>query len=355
MRCSGISCQHRGVAVAAGVRIGWAQLPTEVRCGVEKILGAVVVEAVSQVGGFSPGTADRVRTCDGRRGFVKAVSAAQNERTLIMHRREAMVTGLLPADVAAPKLLGFYDDGTWVALVFEDVDGRHPATPWVREELDRVMVALDRLARAGTPSPVPGLDPVAETLAHEFAGWDRIAADVPHDLDRWAADHLDGLRALTARGLRALDGQTLVHLDIRADNLLIGPDGAVTVVDWPWASRGPAWLDTLSLLIDVRFHGGHDTGALLRRCAQDTGADLDDLVAVLAGIGGYFVDVCRQPAVPGIPTVRGFQRVRGSGRAALAPRAASEVDVEGSGRGQQPWAIWGVWGSGVRPSSPAPR
>jgi aminoglycoside phosphotransferase (APT) family kinase protein len=299
------------MAVTAGVRIGWAELPTEVRSGVEEILGGAVVEAVSQVGGFSPGTADRVRTSDGRRGFVKAVSATQNERTPDMHRREAMVTGLLPADAPAPKLLGHYDDGTWVALVLEDIEGRHPATPWVPEELDRVLAALDRLARAVTPSPVPGLDPVAETLAHDFAGWDRIAADPPDDLDPWAADQLDELRALAARGLRALAGETLVHVDIRADNLLIGLDGAVTVVDWPWASRGPAWLDTLLLLINVRLHGGHDTGALLRRCAKVTDADPDDLVAVLAGVDGYFVDVCRRPPPPGIPTIRGFQRTQG--------------------------------------------
>src|SRR5688572_25389573 len=131
------------MTVAAGVRIGWAELPAEVRSGVEEILGGAVVEAASQVGGFSPGTADRVRTSDGRRGFVKAVSAAQNERTPDMHRREALVTGLLPADAPTPKLLGHYDDGTWVALVLEDIEGRHPTTPWVPEELDRVLAALN--------------------------------------------------------------------------------------------------------------------------------------------------------------------------------------------------------------------
>ena len=59
---------------AAGVRVAWADLPARVRDVVEEILGAPVVEAVSQPGGFSPGSADRVRTADGRRAFVKAVA-----------------------------------------------------------------------------------------------------------------------------------------------------------------------------------------------------------------------------------------------------------------------------------------
>src|SRR5664280_3713391 len=43
------------MVAAAGVRIGWADLPEPVRAGVEAVLAAPVVTAVSQRGGFSPG------------------------------------------------------------------------------------------------------------------------------------------------------------------------------------------------------------------------------------------------------------------------------------------------------------
>ena len=59
---------------AAGVRVAWADLPAPVRDVVADILGSPVLAAVSQPGGFSPGSADRVCTADGRRAFVKAVS-----------------------------------------------------------------------------------------------------------------------------------------------------------------------------------------------------------------------------------------------------------------------------------------
>jgi hypothetical protein len=103
------------------------QIPARVRAGIEAIIGGgAVVTAVSQSGGFSPGTADRVVTAEGRRAFVKAVSTIQNEQSPSLHRAEANVVGQLPPNSYVPALLGVYDDGIWVALVFEDLDGHTP-------------------------------------------------------------------------------------------------------------------------------------------------------------------------------------------------------------------------------------
>ncbi|WBB54370.1 hypothetical protein [Verrucosispora sp. WMMD573] len=160
-------------------RLRWAQLPPDVRSAVERILGDRVIEAVSQPGGYSPGTADRVRTANGRRAFVKAASPAQNPDTPNMHRTEARITAALPAYAPTPRLLGCHDDGHWVALVFTDVDGRHPVTPWHGEELDAVLDALEQMATALTPSPLTEVPAIADRLADEFAGWRRIVDDPP--------------------------------------------------------------------------------------------------------------------------------------------------------------------------------
>jgi hypothetical protein len=165
------------MVTASGVRIGWGDLPERVRHAVAEIVGGEVVEAVSQAGGFSPGTADRIRTADGRRAFVKAVSQAQNEQSPRFHRQEAQVTAALPSAAPAPTLLGAYDDGDWVALVLTDVDGRHPTTPWLPDELAHVRTALDDLARTLTPSPIENVPIACDRLAEEFAGWHRLRAD----------------------------------------------------------------------------------------------------------------------------------------------------------------------------------
>ncbi|WP_204032929.1 phosphotransferase [Micromonospora qiuiae] len=291
-------------------RLRWWQLPRDVRSAVEKILGDRVVAAVSQPGGYSPGTADRVRTAGGRRAFVKAASPAQNPDTPVMHRAEARITAALPAYAPTPRLLGCHDDGYWVALVLTDVDGRHPATPWQADELAAVLAALESMAAALTPAPVPDVPTIAEHLAGDFAGWRRIAEDPPRDLHPWARAHLDDLVAAAEHGLAALAGDTLCHVDVRADNLLVDAAGRVTVVDWPWASRGPAWLDTAMLLVDVRLHGGHDTEALLRRLPVIADADPDAITGLYAGLAGFFTDRARRPSPPGIPTVRAFQRAQ---------------------------------------------
>ncbi len=188
------------MTVAAGRRITWHELPARVRGGVEDILGAAVVEAVGQAGGFSPGSADRVRAADGRRAFVKAVGASPNPRAPLIHRREIEVTAALPPRVPAPRLLGSYDDGDWVALVLEDVPGRAPATPWRASEAGLVMAALAGMAAALTPAPLlGGSSPGGEIVASGSTAWQRIAADPPSDLDPWAAAHVDLLAATAAR------------------------------------------------------------------------------------------------------------------------------------------------------------
>jgi aminoglycoside phosphotransferase (APT) family kinase protein len=287
------------------VRIGWRDLPEPVRERIEEIIGGgQVVAAVSQPGGFSPGTADRVRTESGRRAFVKAVSPAVNERSAVLARQEMRVTAALPAGAPVPAMLGGFDTGDWVVLVLEDIDGAEPRTPWVAPEADAAVTALRELAAALTPAPLADLPTAAEQFTDEFAGWDKLAAAPPADLDPWVAGNLPRLRQAAARGLAALrDGETLTHCDIRADNLLVRPDGSVIVVDWPWAATGPDWLDRLLLGLHIVIVGGDPSGAL-------AGIDPRVITDVGAGVTGLFEWTWRQPDPPGIPTVRAFQRMQ---------------------------------------------
>ncbi|BDZ51356.1 hypothetical protein GCM10025867_35970 [Frondihabitans sucicola] len=77
-------------------RTAWPDLPDAVRRHVEETLGGPVTRATSQVDGFSPGSADRVETADGRRAFVKAVERQQNPGAFDLHRREICVMAALP-------------------------------------------------------------------------------------------------------------------------------------------------------------------------------------------------------------------------------------------------------------------
>ena len=152
-----------------------------------------------------------------------------------------------------------------MALLFDAVDGEPPALPWTPAAAARIVPVLTDLARAGTPCPVPGLPTLPDRLAGGLAAWRALAEQPPADLDPWERRHLDRLAdvpdRLTASG--GLSGETLVHLDVRADNLLVTADGTVSVVDWPWAARGAAWVDTVLFALDPAVHGGVDPELLV--------------------------------------------------------------------------------------------
>ncbi|NEC67252.1 phosphotransferase [Streptomyces sp. SID9727] len=302
---------------ARGLRHPWSGLPAAVREAVEDILGAPVTEARSQSGGFSPGVAARVRLANGGRAFVKAVSAEVNPDSPDMHRAEARLTAALPPHAPAPRLLGSYDDGSCVALVLEDIDGRQPRVPWDRAELDRVLTAVGELSRALTPAPAE-VASAAWGKSSMFDGWRTLhAAGGDARLAPWAAGHLAALAELEAGWPEAAAGDTLAHSDLRADNILLTGDRTV-FVDWPHAVRAAPWFDLLVMLPCVAAQGyasggrGPDPEALFTAHPLGRDADPDAVTAVLAAVAGYFAEQALRPDPPGLPTLRAFQAAQGA-------------------------------------------
>ena len=298
---------------ACGVRLPWSDLPPSVRRWAEAELGSPVVDAVSQPGGFSPGVAARLRCADGTRAFCKAVSALTNAESPEMHRREAAITAALPPSAPVPRLLSSYDDGTWVALLFADVDGRHPSLPWRDDELTLVMEALAGLSQLLTPSPLPDVSTLATQYEHDFSGWRRLAAGPAtgiDDLDPWSRRHLGRLAAIESRWADAGAGSTLLHCDVRADNLLLSGE-RVWLVDWPAASRGAAWFDVVAFAPSVAMQGGPLPEELLGRHPAARNGDPDAILAGMVALAGYFSVGALQPPPPGLPTLRSFQAAQG--------------------------------------------
>ncbi|MFF2008811.1 phosphotransferase family protein [Streptomyces sp. NPDC058195] len=296
---------------ASGVRHPWSGLPAPFRRAVEDILGAPVVEADSQSGGFSPGVAARVRLADGRRAFIKAVSAETNPDSPRLHRTEARHTAALPPGTPAPRLLGSYDDGVRVALVLQDIDGRQPRVPWDTAELSRVLAAVGELAASLTPAPADA-PAVADRKAAMFSGWRTLLAGGDTDgLDPWAARHLGLLADLEAGWAAPASGDCLAHSDLRADNILL-TDDRVFFVDWPHAVRAAPWFDLLMMLPSVAAQGGPDPEAVFTAHPLGRGADPAGVTAVLAALTGYFLSDARLPAPPGLPTLRAFQQAQGT-------------------------------------------
>jgi len=295
----------------------WHDVPAEVRAAVAELLGSPVVSATSQPGGFSPGSADRIVTADGRRAFIKTASTAVNAHSVEIHRREAAMAAALPASAHAPALRGFIDHGEWVAVVLEDVEGRHPQLPWESSELAAVLDALAELAREPVDGEFAGPS-LEEATSGLFGGWRRLlespAALLPLDeeLGGWVGARLPMLAGVSEAAVADFEGDRLVHSDVRADNILIEADGRVVIVDWPWAARGVGWFDALSLLVNVRLYDpAADVERLIGEHPAFADMDPDAATRVLTGFAGYFVDASRQAPIPALPTLRRFQLDQG--------------------------------------------
>ncbi|WP_091444040.1 hypothetical protein [Geodermatophilus poikilotrophus] len=99
-----------------------------------------------------------------------------------------------------------------------------------------------------------------------------------------------------------------MHVDVRADDLLVTADGAVSVIDWPGAARGAAWVDTVLFAVDPAVHGGVDPELLVADSPVVSGADPADVTDLLLALTGTEAQAVRLPPPPGLPTVRDLQR-----------------------------------------------
>ena len=174
---------------------------------------------------------------------------------------------------------------------------------------------MEDLSRLLTPSPMAAA--TAGTASAMFAkyvrGWRPLQEERPSRLgclDEWSRRNLHNLVAIedTAGGL--LEGDTLLNLDVRADNILITPE-RTWFVDWPHALVGPAWLDVVVFAPSVRMQGGPPPEEVISRHFASREADGDAITAAVVAIAGYFTHLAVQPPPPGLPTVRAFQHAQG--------------------------------------------
>jgi len=290
-------------------RAGWDELPADLHRTVEEVLGGPAIEAVTQSNGFSPGSADRVRTASGVRAFVKAVDRLRHSGTYDLHRRELAVMERMPPGVCAPRLLGSYVTDEWVGLVLEDVEGAHPGAAAAGRDVDAVLDALASLPRLA-PADAAALPDAADEFAGDADGWRRLGADgALGELPGWARRSHDRLVAAAERVGAATAGEHLQHLDCRADNVLLDRHGVAWIIDWPWAGVGARWTDGACYLFDVRMRGEDvDVDEVLRRHPLFDGVADADIDALIAALTGGYLFKSRLPAPAGMPTLREFQR-----------------------------------------------
>ncbi|WP_368497725.1 phosphotransferase family protein [Herbiconiux sp. A18JL235] len=287
---------------------GWPDLPDSVR---KELASAGIAGGDSffpAAGGYTDGI---IGLLDDEI-FVKAVP--EDDPAARDYLTEARVSAALGSGIPTPSLrLATQNDG-WVALAFEIARGDHAAEPWEGRQLRLVLDAVDQIEDALTPSPVDQLPTVAERMRGRCSTWGRLRDDGTHgaltraSLSSWEGAHLDQLADLESRAETLFEGDTLLHFDLRHDNIFIDGD-SVTFVDWGRACTGPGWVDVVCMLLESEVAESHlDTLFLSTR--RGTSADPEGVDAFLTILASYWRYSATLPT-PGSP---GLQERRARSR-----------------------------------------
>ena len=317
---SDLAWQLDSVTTRAGVTIPvratarrptWDQLPSSVRQVIEDLAGAAAIGSESAGTGFTPGFASRLDLADGRRLFVKAASSADDALhgwpLSDAYREEVRKLTALPAGIGAPPLLwhrDFHINGVqWVIVGFEYVDATPPRRPW---RLAQLRLVLDKLAETATVlTAVPaelGLEPVAAELVGRSV--ERLAEvrELRGD-NAWPAV----IEALCDEAFERTAGGSVVHLDLRDDNILISPDGNVWFVDWNWPAVGAPWIDLVCVLLSARGDG-IDADALLAEHPLTLAVDPRSIDSLLAVLWSFWALAKTRPVPERSPHLRDHQQ-----------------------------------------------
>lgn len=217
-------------------------------------------------------------------------------------RDERRVYEALAGQPYLPHLLGWDDDGTTPALVLEDLSGETWPPPWEADRVDAVLASLD--AVHATPAP----DSVPPAVESQFGmdGWPDLVADPGPFLPlaictpSWLEHNLPTLAGASAAA--ELGGSSLLHFDVRSDNVCLR-GGRAVLVDWNNACAGNPVLDTAAWLPSLQAEGGPAPDAIL----PDATPGLPEIASLLAGFFGARAGLS---PIPQAPHARPLQRVQ---------------------------------------------
>jgi hypothetical protein len=291
-----------GIPSAASEHLPWEWVPAPIHDWAQSLVGPISV-VTACAGGMSPGCVAVLHGTVGR-VFVKAVGGELNDGTPALYRHEAAILALLPPVAYRPELRGVYDDGGWVAIALEAIDGEYPDLADDRQrDAVRAALAQQSIELANVRPPIGTLGRLAERWLTAWSD-ERTPALLPE----WLRSAWADVGSLVADLPVRLPATQLVHWDARDDNLLIRPDGNVVILDWGMSRLGPPWADLL--LLALRNPAVPEFDAEVDEIADYVGeGPSPDLVdGILLAFGARLAFAAAYRPEPAIPSMSAFRR-----------------------------------------------
>ncbi|MFC7619631.1 phosphotransferase [Microlunatus sp. GCM10028923] len=227
----------------------------ELRRRVEQALGRPTTSWAVPDTGLSSASRHSVGLADGSRVFVKAATDDDTEHWL---RTEHLSLQHVPERFAT-KIIAWLDGPGRPILVTEDLSrahwpANHQGVVWRPGDVELLLTAVAELARIEAPDVFPATPRIQARWPGLLSGPERTAfLALQLCSEGWLDDAGPQLVAAEARCDEG--GTSLVHGDLRSDNICIDGDRAV-FVDWSQTTRGSADHDLAGLLPTLHLEGG---------------------------------------------------------------------------------------------------
>jgi phosphotransferase family enzyme len=226
-------------------------------------LAGIPVSALEEVAGrgYTPAKRLLVTFEDGSTAFAKV---AVNESTAEWLAAEHVVYSQVEGSFL-PRFLG-YDDAEPALLLLEDLSEAHWPPPWPEGSIAAVLGALEKIAATWPPHGVPSTEIYRQEI---LEGWALVEQDPGPFLSyelcsrEWLTETLPTL--LESARTAPIEGESLLHFDVRSDNIALQGDRAV-LVDWNWACIGNPLLDRVTWAPSLCVEGGPSPEELAPEC-----------------------------------------------------------------------------------------
>jgi hypothetical protein len=233
----------------------------------------------------------------GATAFVKIAAYDYTAEWLRTEHANYVELASLPC---VPRLLGWDDDGVHPALVLEDLSEASWPPPWSSAQVDAVLSTLETVHAT---TPLARMRRPQDHIPDLAEGWRQIRADPEPFLSigicsrAWLEASVDALEAASDEAV--IDGDALIHFDVRSDNLCFRERG-VTLVDWNLSCRAAGAFDVAAWLPSLSDEGGPDP--------WDVMPGAGNYASVLAG---FFCGRGGLSPIPQAPHARPLQRSQG--------------------------------------------
>ncbi len=217
------------------------------------ITGKKAVQYVDVEGGYTRAERKIVTLENGERVFLKAATDTDTADWL---RAEHKVYKNLSAPFL-PKFIGFEDDQKNPVLILEDLSRSDWSVSWDKHRVKQVLDVLEKMSKIALPGGFKL--PCLEEKRYEFASWKLVEKNPDQFLQlglcskTWLDRALPQLIEIDQKA--PLSGNSLLHFDIRSDNICF-TDDQIVLVDWNWACKGNSHFDLIAWLPSLMLEGG---------------------------------------------------------------------------------------------------